>query len=145
MTPHPSDIDPTVQPCEPSVARVSSRCDAESMWLTRPTSECIVVHITGDLDTPRTSHLEQLLAPRLTSTVRTLVLDLSEVSFLGVEGLVMLARAHHQAASRGIVLRVLTGPPAVDRALRAGGLTHLAAADGLTHASQANCEEPEPV
>lgn len=59
--------------------------------------------------------------PRLTSTIETLVLDLSEVKFLGVAGLELLAYVRQRAASRSIAVCLVGGPVCVDRALRAAG------------------------
>lgn len=54
---------------------------ALQVW--RPTSTAVLVHVAGDLDASSAPRLHELLAPRLASTVETLVLDLSALEFLG--------------------------------------------------------------
>ena len=92
------------------------------MWLQRPTRETAVVHVLGELDSLNVARLQELLMPRLASTLRTLVVDLSHVTFLGVDALRVLNTAHHRAKAHGKSLRLVTGPAAVDRALLAAGL-----------------------
>ncbi|RCW45822.1 anti-anti-sigma factor [Halopolyspora algeriensis] len=97
-----------------------------------------VLSVAGDLDLATTPQLERLLWPRLNSTVSALVLDLGEVTFLGLTGLELLANAHTYAAHRGIPLCAVNRNHAVDRALAAGGLTTVlpcfgTVTDALTH------------
>lgn len=133
---------PTVRPAtEPSVTfprDATTRPSPDTttrMWLQRPTSDTTVVHVTGDLDMLHAPRLDALLAPRLTSTLRMLVVDLSQVTFLGVDALRLLATAHHHAESQGKSLRLVAGPPAVDRALLAGGLADIIDSDSQWHGS----------
>lgn len=91
------------------------------MGLQRPNTGAVVVWVAGDLDMHRTPYWAELVAPRLASTVSTVVLDLGRVTFLGVDALDLLVTAHHQALERGISLRLVTGPTAVERGLRATG------------------------
>lgn len=81
-----------------------------------------VLTVTGDLDVVTTPRLAELLWPRLQTMLKTLVLDLHAVSFLGVSALELLACAHTYAIHRGITLCVINTTPAVKRALAAGGL-----------------------
>ncbi|GAA4866486.1 STAS domain-containing protein [Saccharopolyspora cebuensis] len=91
--------------------------------LSRPTTTAVVVHVAGDVDASTAPRLHELLAPRLSSVAETVVVDLSEVGFLGVAGLELLSHAQHRAAARGVAFRVVDGPVCVDRALRAAGWT----------------------
>lgn len=81
-----------------------------------------VLTVAGDLDGLSTPQLAVLLWPRLLSELTTLVLDLHEVSFLGVDALRLLAHAHRYATHRDITLCLINGTPTVDRALAAAGL-----------------------
>lgn len=59
-------------------------------------------------------------APRLREAIAgtdgdDLVVDLRRVEFMDSTGLLTLARAADDAASRGATVRVITGPPKVDR------------------------------
>lgn len=81
-----------------------------------------VLTVAGDLDGSSTSRLAELLWPRLQTKLTTLVLDLHEVSFLGVDALQLLAHAHHYTTHRDITLCLINGTPTVDRALAAADL-----------------------
>lgn len=115
---------------------------AVSMQVHRPSRDTVVVSVSGELDEMRTPRLDELLTSRLKAAVDTVVLDLSQVSFLGVEALSLLTRAHRHAQARGVALRLVTGPPTVQRALRAGGLdehleTYASRSDAVAAASGA--------
>lgn len=94
-----------------------------TLRLWRPTSTAVVVHVAGDLDVSSAPRLHELLAPRLTSTAETVVLDFSELGFMGVAGLELLAHARRRAANRAMTVCLVDGPVCVDRALRAAGWT----------------------
>ena len=81
-----------------------------------------VLAATGELDTVTTPQLAEVLWPRLQTKLTTLALDLSETSFLGVDALQLLARAHHYATHRGTTLCVINSSSTVERALAAAGL-----------------------
>jgi anti-sigma B factor antagonist len=81
-----------------------------------------VIEVGGELDAATAPRLAELLIPRLASTLRNVVLDLSAVTFLGVAGLSVLIHAHHQGRAHGCRLRLLTGPHCVNRALHIAGL-----------------------
>ncbi|ASU79974.1 anti-sigma factor antagonist [Actinopolyspora erythraea] len=91
------------------------------MW--RPTSTSVGVHIVGELDMSTAPRLRELLASRLSSTVETMVLDLSELSFLGVAGLELLSQTHQRAAESAVSVRLVDGPVGVARALHAAGMS----------------------
>jgi anti-sigma B factor antagonist len=75
--------------------------------LHRPEPGTIVFALAGDLDASTVPRLEAALLPRLSSTARTVVLDLAGVSFLGVAGLRLLLRAHTRATATGQALRIV--------------------------------------
>ncbi len=89
------------------------------MGLQRPNTSTVVVWVAGELDMQRTPYWAELVTPRFAGMVSTVVLDLGRVSFLGVDALDVLVTAQNQAFERGISLRLVTGPTAVERALRA--------------------------
>lgn len=91
------------------------------LW--RPTRTAVVAHVAGELDASSAPRLHELVAPRLLSTAEDLVLDLSELGFMGVAGLELLAHVRQQAAHRGMTVCLVDGPVCVDRALRAAGWT----------------------
>lgn len=83
-----------------------------------------VLHVVGELDTLTAP----LLAVRLggqVAEVDRLVLDLSDVTFLGSAGLAVLVGAKDDADSRGHRLFLVPGSRIVRRALEATGLMQL--------------------
>lgn len=92
-----------------------------ALQLWRPTSTSVVVRIAGELDASTAPRVQELLAPRLSSTIEVVILDLSGLRFLGVAGLELLAHARRRAASRAMMVCIVDGPVCVDRALRAAG------------------------
>lgn len=91
--------------------------------LSRPTSIAVVVHVAGEWDDSSAGRVREFLEQRLASTAETVVVDLSEVEFLSVAGLELLAHARQVAEDRDTTLRVVDGPVCVDRALRAAEAT----------------------
>lgn len=77
--------------------------------------------VAGDVDANGAPRIHELLARRLASTVETMVLDLSQVRFLGVVGLDLLDHVRTHAACGEITMCLVDGPVCVDRALRAAG------------------------
>ncbi len=92
-----------------------------ALRLWRPTSTSLVIRVAGELDTATAPQLHELLAPRLSSTAETVILDLSELRFMGVAGLELLFHPRRRAAARGMHRSIVDGPVCVERALRAAG------------------------
>lgn len=91
--------------------------------LSHPTSTCVLVQVSGDLDEHTAARLHEVLATRLSSTAEAVVLDLSQLSFIGVSGLELLNQAHQRAGTRGTHLRLVTGARCLTRALLAAEMT----------------------
>lgn len=95
-----------------------------------------VVHVVGEIDTLTAP----VLRGRLTEQVRAVelvVVDLTEVTFLGSAGLAVLVAAKDEADNAAHRLRIVPGSRIVSRALEATGLLALfdtadAVADALT-------------
>ena len=122
-----------------ALSRTADSRPNHRMWLERPRQDTAVVHVTGELDLAATPRLRDLLAPRLASTLDAIIIDLSQVDFLGTAPLSALAEFQQRALARGITFSIVTGPRCVTRALRATGLTeHFAtyAAPGLALATR---------
>lgn len=77
--------------------------------VSRPGSGTAVVHVRGEVDVLTAPRLTELLVTRLRGAIRTLVIDLSEVDFLGAAGLSALVHAELLARHRGVTLRVVAG------------------------------------
>jgi anti-sigma B factor antagonist len=96
-----------------------------------------VLHVVGELDT-LTAPLLQVRLLEQQAQVGHLVLDLSDVTFLGSAGLAVLVGAKDDADSRGCRLVVVPGSRIVKRALEATGLLQLfSIADGVPEALEA--------
>jgi anti-sigma B factor antagonist len=96
--------------------------------------EATVVHVVGEIDTLTAPVLRAQLDEHL-PVVPLLVLDLSDVTFLGSAGLAVLVAAKDDADRRGHRLRLVCGSRIVTRALEATGLLSLFdVADGVPQA-----------
>jgi len=86
---------------------------------TWPAPHAVLITARGALDTVTAGDLATLVSDRLWAVPERLVLDLSEVDFLGVAGVRVLLHAALQAEQNGTDLLVTTGTnPTVRRALR---------------------------
>lgn len=106
----------------------------------RPRPGVIVVSVFGALDMVSVPRFAKLLQERLASTARVVVLDLTAVSFLGVEGIKVLAQADLRAHITGKLLSLVTGVRAVDRPLEAVGM-----AERFTYGSRPVFASVQPV
>ncbi|QGK71579.1 STAS domain-containing protein [Allosaccharopolyspora coralli] len=111
----------TLDPTEHAIARRAAGCQLCVRHY--PDEATAVVSVHGECDELVAPRLAELLGTRMQSTLATVVVDLSGVDFLGVAALQTLATAAHRATTQGITLQVSHGPPCVERALAAGGLT----------------------
>jgi anti-anti-sigma factor len=75
----------------------------------RPVRGLVVVRVFGELDALTAPRLEEMLTNRLGSSIVSLVVDLSDVTFLGTAGLTVLLRACLHAEVRGVGLWIVTG------------------------------------
>jgi anti-sigma B factor antagonist len=83
-----------------------------------------VVHVVGEIDTLTAPVLRNQVDEHLPAAP-LLVLDLSQVTFLGSAGLAVLVAAKDDADRRGHHLRLVCGSRIVTRALEATGLMTL--------------------
>jgi anti-sigma B factor antagonist len=93
-----------------------------------------VLHAVGELDTLTSPLLQARVAEQL-AEARSLVIDLSEITFLGSAGLAVLVGAKDDADSRNCRLWLVPGSRIAKRALEATGLlTLFQVADDVTEA-----------
>lgn len=83
-----------------------------------------VLHVVGEIDTLTAPLLRAQLDAQL-ADVQRLVLDLTEVTFLGSAGLAVLVAAKDDAEAREHRLFVVPGSRIVTRALQATGLLQI--------------------
>jgi anti-anti-sigma factor len=81
----------------------------------------MVVEATGELDMITSSQLSDAVTEALARQPRILVIDLTEVRFIGSGGIGVLVRAHREASEHTSV-RVVTGASSVRRPLELTGL-----------------------
>lgn len=104
----------------------------------RPGGQTVVIEVSGCLDSNTATRFAELMRNRLSSTAHTVVLDLSSLSFISTDGVVVLLEASHRALIRAVSLVLITGNEVVDRLL---GVLDLA--DEFTYAD--TVEEVEEV
>ena len=93
--------------------------------VSQPARHTLLIEVGGDVDLGSAPGIAEIIDHRLRGPVTLLVLDLSEVTFLGTAGLTVLVETQYAAARRGATLRVTgTGSRPVERALRAAGMLH---------------------
>ena len=93
-----------------------------------------VLHAVGELDTLTSPLLQARVAEQL-AEARSLVIDLSEITFLGSAGLAVLVGAKDDADARSVRLWLVPGSRIAKRALEATGLLGLfQVADDVTGA-----------
>lgn len=82
----------------------------------RPSQHVAVLHVSGELDGCTVERLQELLHHRLTACMRTVVLDLSGVTFFNTAGLDLLQQCQQRAEHREVSFRVVRDRD--DRVLR---------------------------
>lgn len=90
------------------------------------TEHLVVLQVSGELDMLTapilTEHVQEQLNRDATGAPRTVVFDLTRVSFLGSAGLAVLAQAHTAASNRGDAVQIVATARAVLRPLEVTGL-----------------------
>jgi anti-anti-sigma factor len=95
-----------------------------TLCVQRPSPGTAVVVVRGEVDQLTAPRLTEMFASRLRGTLRTLVVDLSKVDFLGAAGLSALIYADLFARQSGVAFRIVTGDNRwAIRPLTAAGLT----------------------
>lgn len=94
-----------------------------SLELTYPAQGTAVLNVSGEVDMCSSPRLRELVQCRLRSELRVLVVDLSQVNFLSIDGAQLLAYAASFARHHDTELRIVPGDSrAVRRVLLATGL-----------------------
>jgi anti-sigma B factor antagonist len=92
------------------------RCEVE------PDRETVRVRPIGELDLATVPLVEAQLAELWSVGFTRLVLDLREVCFLDSTGVRLLLTWQRHHAADGLVFRVISGPPDVQRVLKIAGI-----------------------
>ena len=89
-----------------------------------PVPGVVVVVIQGEIDLAGVPRLTEMIRQRLTAaSLRSVVIDLTGVTYSSSAGLELLVHAHRRAEHRGIDLYVVPGPGPVRRLLEMTGLS----------------------
>ncbi|WP_210408280.1 STAS domain-containing protein [Allokutzneria sp. NRRL B-24872] len=87
-----------------------------------PAKGIVVLGVSGEVDMFTTPLLRTALDEQLTSKTERLVLDLSQVSFLGSSGLAVLVDCLHLAEDNGVGFCLVSSTRSVERPLKVTGL-----------------------
>jgi anti-sigma B factor antagonist len=80
----------------------------------------LVLALSGEIDLTNADRLRKIFDWAVQNTRAVLVIDLSDVTFIGSSGLSLLLETHHQAKAR--VVRIVAPYPANRRAIEITGL-----------------------
>lgn len=83
-----------------------------------------VAAVTGDLDAATAPEFLRRIDRATRGTVRTLIVDLSRMGFVGIAGVQALADAQDRASCRGVAMLLVPGGGTAVRALEVTGLAH---------------------
>jgi anti-sigma B factor antagonist len=104
----------------PSNPETVPQVEQLNITVTKPTEDVVVLHVSGEIDLLTASLLGERVREQLVPANRVLVLDLTDVSFLGSSGLAEIVSASQAAATAQLVL--VASNRAVLRPLEATGL-----------------------
>ena len=90
-----------------------------------PVTGVVVLRVSGEIDMLTAPVLIDHVRTQLKGTLRSLVIDLTGVTFLGSAGLAVLAEAHHTATAAAVAVRVVASSRMVLRPLQVTGLDQL--------------------
>jgi anti-sigma B factor antagonist len=95
------------------------RCEVD------PHRESVFVRPVGELDLATAPLVDTQLAELVEAGFRNIVVDLGKLRFLDSTGLRLLLSWEARARAEGVEMRVLPGPPPVQRIFAIAGLTKL--------------------
>ena len=96
-----------------------------------PERDIVRVVPVGELDLATTGQLEQQLHELRDAGFEQIVLDLRELTFIDSSGIRILVAEHHYAEQAEHGFSLISGPPAVQRALEVCGLLGVLPVDTL--------------
>jgi len=118
----PYEADHTVSPPSPENAPAA----VIDIRIAEETEHLVVLRVSGELDMLTapilTEYVQEQFGRDAASGPRTVVFDLTRVSFLGSAGLAVLAHAQTAAADRGDAVQIVATARAVLRPLEVTGL-----------------------
>jgi anti-anti-sigma factor len=107
-------------------------------WHVEPARDAVIVHLTGEIDLGTRSALADAISHATTTPAALIVIDLTNITFIGSTGLQLLIEAHQDAARADRQLRIAHGGGAARRAFEVAGIQQLLAIyETLEHARTA--------
>ncbi len=89
-----------------------------------------IVRLSGELEDESAAHVRQVFEQALSERPARLLIDLSELEFMGSTGIWLMVEAHRRCVEAGIRLRLEGKPlPAVAQALALSGVGELASSE----------------
>jgi anti-sigma B factor antagonist len=85
----------------------------------------VFLHVAGEIDLLAEPSLQHHLSEVFTNPPPCLIIDLSQVSFMGATGLSVLLRARHTATQHGTTLKLRSPSRRATRPLQITGLDRL--------------------
>lgn len=120
-----------------------------SLRTTRPVPGVVVIEAAGILDMSSATQFAEAVRAHLTAGTRSAVLDLSGLSFLSTDGVVVLMEAAHRALMRQANLMLVSRNRIVDRLLGildvTERFTYASTVDAAINAADAATALREPV
>jgi anti-sigma B factor antagonist len=99
--------------------------DGRNATITVTDADEVTAVITGEFDMPATFTTEPALERAVEAPgLRSFTLDLTGLTFIDSVGLGVVIRLAAELETRGIPLRILPGPPHVQRVFGTAGLAH---------------------
>ena len=97
--------------------------DAHNPTVTRTDDDDVTAVITGEFDMPATFTIEPALERAVERPgLRSFTLDLTGLTFIDSLGLGVLIRLAAELEARSVPMRILPGPPPVQRVFASAGL-----------------------
>lgn len=88
-------------------------------------ADSVSVHLRGELDLATADRAEDALLAAEAQERSSVILDLSGLRFIDSTGLRLVLRAHRRSREGGARLRLVEGPPEVQRVFRVTGTESL--------------------
>jgi anti-anti-sigma factor len=99
--------------------------DAQVVWHVEPSHGVVVVHVAGEIDLATEDDFAEALAQGLDTDAALIVIDLTEVSFLGSSALRVLLEANMGAEAKQRQLRIALGSSFARRVISVAGLDQI--------------------
>ncbi len=91
-------------------------------WHVEPARDAAIVHLAGEIDLGTRPVFEEALAKAVAAPSAMIVIDLTNVTFIGSVGLQVVIQAHQEAGAAARQLRIAHGGGVARRAFEVSGV-----------------------